>query len=203
MIGLPKAVRVSVLAEDPLVQNGLVSLLRAESGFAVAGQGTAPDLADADADVVLWDIGTRTFSLERPAAMGPIPTLALVSDEESAWSALRGGALGALFRNTEGERLLAALHAVNAGLGVLEPSLVSGLLRARLGAPSETLGLTPRELEVLGLMAEGLSNKLIGERLKISDHTAKFHVTAILNKLGAETRTEAVVLAARRGLLML
>jgi two-component system, NarL family, nitrate/nitrite response regulator NarL len=52
-------------------------------------------------------------------------------------------------------------------------------------------------------MAEGLSNKLIAERLKISDHTAKFHVNAILNKLGAETRTEAVVLAARRGLLML
>jgi len=205
MIGLRKAVRVSVLAEDPLVQNGLVSLLRAEPGFAIAGQATAPDLADpdADADVVLWDVGTRTFSLERPAARGSLPTLALVSDEESAWSALRGGALGALFRNTEGERLLAALHAVNAGLGVLEPSWVSGLLRARLGAPSETLGLTPRELEVLGLMAEGLSNKLIGERLKISDHTAKFHVTAILNKLGAETRTEAVVLAARRGLLML
>lgn len=63
--------------------------------------------------------------------------------------------------------------------------------------------LTPREAEVLGLLAEGLSNKLIADRLKVSDHTAKFHVNSILNKLGAETRTEAVVLAARRGLLML
>ena len=72
-----------------------------------------------------------------------------------------------------------------------------------MAAPPDGLLFTPRETEVLALMAEGLSNKLIADRLKISEHTAKFHVNAILNKLDAETRTEAVVSAARRGLLML
>jgi DNA-binding NarL/FixJ family response regulator len=85
---------------------------------------------------------------------------------------------------------------------VFDPVLLRSLLSAR-AAPPEALALTPREAEVLSLMAEGLSNKLIADRLRISEHTAKFHVNAILNKLGAETRTEAVVLAARRGLLML
>jgi len=98
--------------------------------------------------------------------------------------------------------LLAALRTVATGLGVFDPGLLRALLAVR-AAPQDSPLFTPREAEVLSLMAEGLSNKLIAERLKISDHTAKFHVNAILNKLDAETRTEAVVSAARRGLLML
>jgi two-component system, NarL family, nitrate/nitrite response regulator NarL len=85
---------------------------------------------------------------------------------------------------------------------VFEPTLLRVLVSAR-ATPGDALALTPREAEVLNLLAEGLSNKLVADRLKISEHTAKFHVNAILTKLGAETRTEAVVLAARRGLLML
>jgi two-component system, NarL family, nitrate/nitrite response regulator NarL len=91
---------------------------------------------------------------------------------------------------------------VASGVAVFEPGLLRALTAGR-AAPGDALLLTPRETEVLNLMAEGLSNKLIADRLKISDHTAKFHVNAVLGKLGAETRTEAVVLAARRGLLML
>jgi DNA-binding NarL/FixJ family response regulator len=115
---------------------------------------------------------------------------------------VRAGALGVLLRNADGERLLAALRAVASGVAVLEPALLAAFVNAR-AAPADALALTPRETEVLALVAEGLSNKLIADRLKISEHTAKFHLNAILNKLGAETRTEAVVLAARRGLLML
>jgi two-component system nitrate/nitrite response regulator NarL len=182
-----------VVAEDPLVHSGLASLLGSEPGFSIVAEG--------DAELALLDIGPRSVANER-GALERTPTLALVRDEDSALSALRAGALGVLLRSVDSERLVTALRAIATGLGVFDPALLRSLLSAR-AAPPEALALTTREAEVLSLMAEGLSNKLIAERLRISDHTAKFHVNAILNKLGAETRTEAVVLAARRGLLML
>lgn len=190
-----------MVAEDPLVQAGLVSLLESEPQFSIASQGRTPEETSSDAELMLWDIGSGRGVASTPA-LERTPTLALVRDEDSALDLLRAGALGVLLRGADGERVLAALRAVSAGLGVFDPALLRSLLRAR-AAPQDGVVLTPREAEVLSLMAEGLSNKLIGDRLKISDHTAKFHVNSILNKLGAETRTEAVVLAARRGLLML
>jgi two-component system, NarL family, nitrate/nitrite response regulator NarL len=199
--------RVAVIAEDPLVQSALASLLapEQEQDFAVTGQASTPDdslLADSQAELLLWDVGTGVATAQRSASSERVPTLALVRDEEAARELLGAGVLGVLLRGAEGERVLAALRTVAAGLGVFDPALLPSLLVTR-AAPADGLLFTPREAEVLSLMAEGLSNKLIADRLKISDHTAKFHVNAILNKLDAETRTEAVVSAARRGLLML
>jgi two-component system nitrate/nitrite response regulator NarL len=197
--------RVAVVAEDPLVRSGLVSLLGSEPGFSALSEPGMPSdtrVLEAGAELILWDVGAGAVPAERPLAREQIPTLALVRDEEAALDVLRAGALGVLLRSADGERLLLALRAVANGIAVFEPALLRALLVGRV-APGDTLSLTPRETEVLNLLAEGLSNKLIADRLKISDHTAKFHVNAILNKLGAETRTEAVVLAARRGLLML
>ena len=199
-----KLLRIAVAAEDPLVRGGLVSLLALEADFSVAAQGTGPEDSalrrdSASAELLLWDVGSA--AAER-ASMGRTPTLALVRDEEAALDWLRAGALGVLLRDADAERLTAALRAVALGVGVFDPVLVQSLLSTR-APPADNSVFTPRESEVLALLAEGLSNKLIAERLKISDHTAKFHVNAILNKLGAETRTEAVVTAARRGLLML
>jgi DNA-binding NarL/FixJ family response regulator len=202
---LPKLLRTFVVAEDPLVRSGLVSLFGFEPGFSLAGQASVLDdtlSALGSAEVLLWDVGERAKSAVDGARLERTPTLALVRDEDAALELLRAGALGVLLRSAEGERLLAALRTVATGLSVFDPSLLRSLLSTR-AAPRDGLSLTPREAEVLGLMAEGLSNKLIADRLKISDHTAKFHVNAILNKLDAETRTEAVVSAARRGLLML
>jgi DNA-binding NarL/FixJ family response regulator len=184
-----------VVAEDPLAHSGLLSLLAAEPGFIVSPAG------EPEAELMLLDTGPRHTSSER-RSLDRTPTLALVCDDDAALASLRAGALGVLLRGVDGARLVAAVRAVASGLGVFDPALLRGLLGAR-AVPSEVHALTPREAEVLSLLAEGLSNKLIAERLKISDHTAKFHVNAILNKLGAETRTEAVVLAARSGLLML
>ena len=194
-----------MIAEDPLVRSGLVSLLDVEPDLSVVSQGSAPPATLGDvpnAELLLWDLGPRATPSPSSFGLERTPTLALVRDEESALELLRAGALGVLLRGVEGERLLSALRAVATGVGVFEPALVRGLLSAR-ATPQDNLVFTPREAEVLSLLAEGLSNKLIADRLKISDHTAKFHVTAILNKLGADTRTEAVVTAARRGLLML
>jgi len=119
-------------------------------------------------------------------------------------------AFGILRRDATPEEIVAALIAVAGGLITLDRRLAGDLLApaerglvpaARLSVADETL--TARELEVLQLLAQGLPNKLIAQRLRISEHTVKFHVSAIMMKLGAASRTEAVTLAARRGLLIL
>jgi DNA-binding NarL/FixJ family response regulator len=123
----------------------------------------------------------------------------------------QGLGFGALQRDATGEEIIAAIVAVAGGLITLDRRLAGDLLATpeRPQAPTaERLAdieepLTARELEVLQLLAEGLPNKLIAAQLHISEHTAKFHVSAIILKLGAASRTEAVTLAARRGLLIL
>ena len=175
-----------------------MSLLAAEPGFIVSSGALE---GEPEPELTLLDTGPRSTSSD-PVSLERTPTLALVRDDDAALAVLRAGAMGVLLRNVDGARLVAGLRAVASGLSVFDPALLRGVLGAR-AAPSEAYALTPREAEVLSLLAEGLSNKSIAERLKISEHTAKFHVNAILNKLGAETRTEAVVLAARSGLLML
>jgi DNA-binding NarL/FixJ family response regulator len=126
----------------------------------------------------------------------------------------RGLAFGALPRDAGQDEIIAALDAVGSGLVVLDRRLAREFLTIRQTATAAaslqyaeesgvTENLTARELEVLQLLAEGLPNKLIAQRLHITEHTAKFHVSSIMLKLGAASRTEAVTLAARRGLLLL
>ena len=105
---------------------------------------------------------------------------------------------------TVSAQLAAAVRAMRTGLFVLDDGLAAQALRPRQTAtPALVEPLTPREMEVLQLLAQGLANKAIAERLRISDHTAKFHVNAILGKLDAESRTEAIVQAVRLGLVIL
>jgi two-component system nitrate/nitrite response regulator NarL len=131
------------------------------------------------------------------------PVLALVAGEAVAAEALAAGARGLLFRDAEPFRLKAALAALAQGLLVIDEALAPRLLRQRPATPALAEPLTPRELEVLDLLAQGLSNKQIAGRLAISEHTAKFHVNAIVGKLGAQSRTDAAVRAARLGLFVL
>jgi len=122
-----------------------------------------------------------------------------------------GLGFGALPRDAGAEEIVAAVTAVASGLSALDRRLaleaLSGLARGRLEAAEPVSGveepLTAREREVLQLLAQGIPNKQIAQRLSISEHTVKFHVSAIMTKLGAASRTEAVTTAARRGLLLL
>jgi DNA-binding NarL/FixJ family response regulator len=203
---------VLIVGQDPLARGGLALLLAGEPGIAVAGQlspGAEPLSLGSAPQVIVWDLGaTPDPDVERLAEVagggaGP-PVLALVSREETASEALAAGARGILFREVDGRRLSAAARAVAEGLLVLDDSLAAVVLREPPASPPElSEPLTPRELEVLQLLAQGLSNKAIGDRLGISEHTAKFHVNAILGKLGAQGRTDAVVRAARLGLILL
>jgi DNA-binding NarL/FixJ family response regulator len=116
-------------------------------------------------------------------------------------AALAAGMAAVVRRDAAPAQIAAATVAVAQGLVAYAPELLPQVARAAPVAGSEVL--TPRETEVLALLAEGLSNKQIAVRLDLSEHTAKFHVTAIISKLGAQSRTDAVVRGARLGLLML
>ncbi len=193
---------VLVVSADPLARGGLAALVAARRELVLAGEATPRDLAAAAARgapaAILWDLGAGGTDALGTAR---VPVVALAADEREAADALRAGARGALFRGAAPETIAAALLAAARGLAVLDAELAADFVRPPAAAPQEPL--TPREREVLALLAEGLANKAIAARLGISEHTAKFHVNAILGKLGVESRAEAIVQAARMGLVVL
>ncbi len=204
--------RVLIIAADPLARAGLAALLQDREQVEVLGQiGADAGLLDAvelyDPDVVLWDLGWDAE--EAPPEMAELqelalPLIALLPHEELAEAVWAAGAAGILLRDTGGVRLLAAIQAVAFGLRVVDPPLAPGpVARPPAEEPALTEALTPRELEVLQLLAEGLANRAIAHELIISEHTVKFHVNAIMGKLNAQSRTEAVVRATRLGLILL
>ncbi len=204
--------RVLIVAQDPLARAGLATLLAGRPGLGIAGQ-VAED-SDLKAalevfrpDVVVWDLGWEpATALERLGDLGELdtPVVALLPDETSAGEAWASGVRGLLLRSASATALGAAVEAAAQGIVALEPELASALLAVRERTPAApNADLTPREIEVLRLLAEGLSNKAIAHRLDISEHTVKFHVNSILGKLGAQSRTEAVMRATRMGLVLL
>ena len=191
--------RVAVLSDDALLRAALASLIE---------QGGVEVTAPARAEVMLFDPGAdETKIAGKLAAIDDLaaPALVLVPDAATARIAFEAGASGVVLRDRVGSHLVAALSAVRSGLRVLDVALGDELLprRARNLPQAPLEPLTAREQEVVGLMAQGLSNRLIARRLGISEHTAKFHIGRILDKLDATTRTEAVVRALRYGMVML
>jgi NarL family two-component system response regulator YdfI len=193
------------------VRAGLESLLRAAGGI-IDIVGLSADRAElrqlldgTTVAVVLADLDGR-----EPLAHLPLHDAAFViltdrTDPDATAEAFRAGARAVLNRAAAGDEIAAAVIAAAAGLAVLHPDAVGALLPAERAAVQGALQeeLTPREAEVLALLADGLGNKAIARRLGISEHTAKFHVASILGKLGVRTRTEAVALGMRLGLILL
>jgi DNA-binding NarL/FixJ family response regulator len=193
-------IRVSLLTEDPLLRAGITSLLSTGGSIDVV-EGT-------DAEVALWDAGIASdATLARLGELRALttPVVAIVPDAAHVAPALAAGARGVVLRDAVGPGLHAALAAVKSGLTVMDTALAASLLPSTppMQPPKSRGELTERERQVVQLLSEGLSNKLIADRLGISDHTAKFHVNGVMVKLGASTRTEAVVEGMRRGLIRL
>jgi DNA-binding NarL/FixJ family response regulator len=197
------------LADDNLARSGLAAALAREPGLVIAGQWSTHDATFARSvhpQAGVWDLGTaQRGEVESLDAGLAFPVLALIADPSRAGSAVLAGARGVAFRDATASRLAAALYALVAGYAVFEESLAPEFLHAlpRTDGGSPLEALTPREIEVLQLLARGWSNRQIAASLQVSEHTAKFHVNAILGKLGAAGRTEAVVRAARMGLVVL
>ena len=204
-------VRVLIVAEDPLARAGLAAWLSEQPGCDVVGRVSARDdlkaaLEAYRPDVLVWDLGwDPTEDLDRIAGLTDTvpPVAALVPDEIHAIGAWASGARAILSRDIDATSLSAAVTAVSRGMLVLSPELASAISRTRGQLPPKPVEqLTPRELQVLRLLAEGLPNKAIADQLDISHHTVKFHVNSILSKLDARSRTEAVVSATRHGLIL-
>ena len=209
--------RLLVLADDPLARAGLAALLGQQAGCQVVGQAAADaDLAAeveaARPDAVIWDLGwAPAAALERLAGQSVAlpPVLVLLPDSAAAGSALRAwqaGAAGLLRRNAAAAAMVAGAASIAAGQIVLDRDLADDLLLPPAPAPAAAPlvePLTGRETQVLQLLAEGLTNRAIAQQLAISEHTVKFHVNAILGKLDAQSRADAVMRATRLGLILL
>jgi DNA-binding NarL/FixJ family response regulator len=203
--GSASAIAVAIVSPDPWACARLREVLSGDGEIAVAGATDDPMAPLLDhVQVIVADAPS-------PAALGrwcarQAHCVVLCAETECI-ALLEAGAAAVLPRTAARAEILAAVKAVARGLAVVPRTLMSALLDddalAELSVARDAAPLTPRELEVLAAMADGASNKTIARRLGISFHTAKFHVAAILAKLDADTRTEAVTKAAQRGLVML
>jgi NarL family two-component system response regulator YdfI len=206
-------IRVRVSASSPVVRAGLESILREDLRFAVVNGAAAGSrmgrTGDAGPDVLLIEIAyadrlSAHYGLIREDA---VPTVLLVDHlgRVELRRALHSGVRAVLPRDATSPEIMAAIEGAAAGLTVLSSEDMDTLLPASTEAhiadtiPGEALSM--RELEVLAMLAEGLGNKDIANRLKISEHTVKFHVSSILGKFGAATRGEAVARGVREGLI--
>lgn len=216
---ISQTVSVAIVANDPLARAGLATLLAAEPTCDIIAQMNLADwLTDLQAaeavnewpqaqlDGVIWDIGWEPLTTLPDEEPFPLPVVALLPDDTAVSQLWSLGIQAMLRRDAPAAAIVAALQANLHGLAALDPDFVTAVL-PETSLSTNTLPefseLTPRESEVLYLLAEGLTNKAIAHQLEISDHTVKFHVNAILGKLNAQSRTEAVVQATRLGLLLL
>ena len=211
---MDRKIRLLVADDHPMLREGLVAVLGTQADFEVVGEASDGEqvvrLAESlDPDVILLDLempGTDGVeALERLRDSGSTARSVVFTaydDDERILGALRAGARGYLLKGASRQEIFGAIRTVASGGSLLQPDVTSRLLEHMRHA-SEIIPLTPRECEVLRLLAEGLSNREISTRLFVTERTIKFHVSSILAKLGADNRTEAVTIAAQRGLVSL
>jgi two-component system, NarL family, nitrate/nitrite response regulator NarL len=203
--------RVLVVSDHPYARVGIVNTLAGQVSLSVVGESASDisfiELADLYApSVIVWEIPYE--SPHAPLRLAElrdikVPTLVLLHDEQRTAEIIAGGARGVLNPNADADTIAIALAALSINLVVVD-SGIPLIARSTPSSPVPPLEiLTSRELEVLRLVAEGLPNKQIALRLNISEHTIKFHINAIMGKLGVQSRTEAVVRATRQGLIAL
>lgn len=206
--------RLLLVDDHPVVRDGLAAIAETQPDMDVVGEASDGEEAVERAlelrpDVVLMDLRlpklTGVEAIRRIRARLPrahVLILTTYDSDESILEGLRAGAEGYLLKGSSRQDLLAAIRAVARGESAL-PAAVAGRLISRLQSGSAGMDLSARELEVLRLVAEGKRNREIAADLFLSEKTVKAHVSAILRKLNAEDRTEAVTIGLRRGIISL
>jgi two-component system, NarL family, response regulator YdfI len=205
------AIRIAVATTSTVRRAGLESIVRGHPEFHLAGSfGAMARLLSfarsTELDVILIDSDSVRDLLLEPISNAAIVLLTEVCDARSISRLLRSGVRAILSRESAPDDVLSAIYAAHDGLVLLSTPTAESLATVYGDQPLEVeVGLseeiTSRETDVLRMLAEGLVNKDIAVRLGISEHTVKFHISSILDKLGASTRTEAVTLGIRRGLV--
>jgi NarL family two-component system response regulator LiaR len=210
------AIRVLVVDDHRLVRKGLISLLSGKAEIEIVGEAENGELALARSaalhpDVILLDMsmpvmdGLATIpALKKQAPTSSILVLTSFSEDERVFAAVRAGALGYVLKDASPEELVDAIESVSRGQPYLSPDVARKLVREvhRANAPAPTEDpLSEREIEVLKLVAAGLANSEIADRLAISERTVGAHISRILDKLGLTNRTQAALYALREGLV--
>lgn len=202
-------IRILIVDDHPVVRDGLAAMLNTQSDFEVVGEASDGDeavrkVADGDPDVLLLDLempgvdGIETLQrLKKMNVRARSIVFTVFDTDDRIVSAMRAGAMGYLLKGAPREDVFRAVRVVNEGGSLLEPAVASRFLDS-INDPD---ALTARQKEVLNLIATGLLNKEIADRLYISERTVKFHVSEVLAKLGAGNRTEAVAIATEKGLI--
>ena len=206
-------IRVAIVDDHPIVHDGVAAALNRTPDVRLVDAAESVEAAIAalpksNPDVILLDVrlhgadglsSIATLLAARPAAR--IIVFSAYDLDEYVFGAMRSGAKGYVLKGTAGTELVAAIRRVHAGDSYVSPTLSARLVEQLQPRTRGSRTLTARELMVLRLVASGLSNRDIAAALSITERTVKFHVTAILNRLGADNRTQAVALAVRRGIL--
>jgi DNA-binding NarL/FixJ family response regulator len=210
---MPADIRILITDDHPIVRDGLVAMLGTQPDFRVAGEAAtgveALQLAATlGPDVILLDLEMPGLdgiaTLQRLRAADPAARVIVFTAydaDELILDAVRAGAQGYLLKGAPREEIFQAIRIVHAGGSLLQPQVAARLLQQMRGPAAAGETLTGREQEVLALLAQGRPNKEIAAALVISERTVKFHVRSLFAKLGASNRTEAVVVAAQRGLI--
>lgn len=211
---MTEPIRVLVVDDHPVVRQGLRSFLASREGIEVVGEAGEGEAAVAEAerlrpDVVLLDLvmpgggGLDAITRIRAGGAGPaVLVLTSFAGDDQVLPAVRAGASGYLLKDATGLQLETAIRTVAEGGVLLDPQ-VAGTVMGEVGRRSEDPDLallTAREREVLGLLAQGLSNRELATRLFVSEKTIKTHVSSILSKLHLADRTQAALFAVRHGL---
>jgi len=199
-------IRVALVTPNPALRVGLRGIVGASPGFSIVGE--AGDLDELDVPLSEVDVVVLAAvpAADRQVVL-PEAALLLLTDRVENVRTLAGvgsQAWGILPQDAAEEEILAAIHALSEGLWVGAPSLVRGLFKqpasvALSGVQAPVEAVTQRELDVLQLIARGLSNKQIAVTLAISEHTVKFHLSSLYAKLGVTSRTEAIRAGVRQG----
>ena len=211
-------IRILVVDDHPVLRDGLVAVLSADADFEVVGEAETGEeavlaAAKLQPDIVMLDLempgmdGVEALKQMRENDPGlRVIVFTAFDTDDRIMSALQAGAQGYLLKGAPRDQAFKAIRVVNAGNSLLQPIVASKLLtRMRRTAtdPIAPVSVTPREMEVIRLLARGFQNKEIAAELGIAQRTAKFHVGFLLAKLGAGNRTEAVTIAAQKGLIEL
>ncbi len=212
---MSEAIDILVVDDHPVVREGLVAMLSTQPDFRVVGDaGTAvealelyqqrrPAVVLADLEMPEVDGVEFIGRLRKLDSRARVLVFTAYDDDERIIGAVKAGIEGYLLKGAPREELFGAIRAIDGGATLIEASVTARLLDHMRRPDEATVELTPREAEVLDLLAVGLSNREIAEHLYISERTVKFHVSSLLDKLDAANRTEAVARAARRGLVEL